>query len=235
LQSTRAAGGTLGAGRQCFVKPLGLEWFRAEQFACERPSSASGFCFEPLARRVAPFPAAVDPRYSVEDAERCQTTMIKRNVVMRALQRLKPGAHVVCADRHVEVRKSPLPRDYDLQAACGPLAPAFVAWPRAESIFEPQSVEGDPRWAGRPRLGEAPPRWGWSQLAARRARRPLSAARRRARSWGAAPGALSSRASTVGRCKRKRLRNASISSALVSLSIRNVITDDRQLLLALCD
>jgi hypothetical protein len=40
-----------------------------------------------------------DPPYSVEDAERYQTTMIKRNVVMRALQRLAPGAHVVWLDQ----------------------------------------------------------------------------------------------------------------------------------------
>ena len=41
-----------------------------------------------------------DPPYSVEDAEHYQTTMIKRNVVMRALgQRLTPGAHVVWLDQ----------------------------------------------------------------------------------------------------------------------------------------
>jgi hypothetical protein len=40
-----------------------------------------------------------DPPYSIEDAERYQTTMIKRNVVMRALQRLSIGAHVVWLDQ----------------------------------------------------------------------------------------------------------------------------------------
>ena len=40
-----------------------------------------------------------DPPYSVEDAERYRTTMIKRNTVMRALQRLSPGAHVVWLDQ----------------------------------------------------------------------------------------------------------------------------------------
>lgn len=40
-----------------------------------------------------------DPPYSVEDAEHYQTTMIKRNVVMKALQRLSPGAHVVWLDQ----------------------------------------------------------------------------------------------------------------------------------------
>jgi hypothetical protein len=40
-----------------------------------------------------------DPPYSVEDAERYQTTMVKRNRVMRALQRLSPGTHVVWLDQ----------------------------------------------------------------------------------------------------------------------------------------
>ena len=40
-----------------------------------------------------------DPPYSVEDAEHYQTTMVKRNVVMRALQRLPEGAHVVWLDQ----------------------------------------------------------------------------------------------------------------------------------------
>jgi len=40
-----------------------------------------------------------DPPYSVEDAIRYQTSMIKRNLVMRALSRLQPGAHVVWLDQ----------------------------------------------------------------------------------------------------------------------------------------
>jgi hypothetical protein len=40
-----------------------------------------------------------DPPYSVEDADHYQTTMIKRNVVMRALQRLPLGAHVAWLDQ----------------------------------------------------------------------------------------------------------------------------------------
>src|ERR1700686_2889506 len=39
--------------------------------------------------------ALADPPYSVEDCDHYQTTMVKRNVVMRALQRLPEGAHVV--------------------------------------------------------------------------------------------------------------------------------------------
>jgi len=40
-----------------------------------------------------------DPPYSVEDAERYQTTMVRRNVVMRALQRTAAGAHIVWLDQ----------------------------------------------------------------------------------------------------------------------------------------
>lgn len=41
-----------------------------------------------------------DPPYSVEDAERYQTTMVKRNLVMAALgARLPTGAHVVWLDQ----------------------------------------------------------------------------------------------------------------------------------------
>lgn len=41
-----------------------------------------------------------DPPYSVEDAERYQTTMVKRNVVMRSLAAgLSPGARVVWLDQ----------------------------------------------------------------------------------------------------------------------------------------
>jgi len=40
-----------------------------------------------------------DPPYSVEDADHYQTTMIRRNVVMRALRRLPAGAHVVWLDQ----------------------------------------------------------------------------------------------------------------------------------------
>lgn len=40
-----------------------------------------------------------DPPYSVEDADHYKTTMVKRNVVMRALQRLPLGAHVVWLDQ----------------------------------------------------------------------------------------------------------------------------------------
>lgn len=40
-----------------------------------------------------------DPPYSVEDAERYQTSMVKRNAVMRALQRATRGTHIVWLDQ----------------------------------------------------------------------------------------------------------------------------------------
>ena len=40
-----------------------------------------------------------DPPYSVEDAERYKTTMVKRNTVLRSLQRASPGAHIVWLDQ----------------------------------------------------------------------------------------------------------------------------------------
>lgn len=40
-----------------------------------------------------------DPPYSVEDAEHYKPTMVKRNVVMRALERCRVGTHVVWLDQ----------------------------------------------------------------------------------------------------------------------------------------
>lgn len=40
-----------------------------------------------------------DPPYSVEDAEHYQTTMVKRNLVMRALRGARGGTHIVWLDQ----------------------------------------------------------------------------------------------------------------------------------------
>jgi len=40
-----------------------------------------------------------DPPYSVEDAEHYKTTLVKRNLVMRALNRTRPGTHIVWLDQ----------------------------------------------------------------------------------------------------------------------------------------
>jgi hypothetical protein len=46
-----------------------------------------------------------DPPYSVEDCEHYQCTMIRRNLVMRALQRTKPGTHIVWLDQVLPMYK----------------------------------------------------------------------------------------------------------------------------------
>ena len=57
-----------------------------------------------------------DPPYSVEDAERYQTTMIRRNVVMRALERIGPGAHVAWLDQVLPMYRKAA---YDIEAVIG--------------------------------------------------------------------------------------------------------------------
>jgi hypothetical protein len=41
----------------------------------------------------------IDAPYSVEDAEHYKTTMVKRNLVLRALQRVRSGTHIVILDQ----------------------------------------------------------------------------------------------------------------------------------------
>ena len=57
-----------------------------------------------------------DPPYSVEDAERYQTTMIKRSVVMAALCRLPVGAHVAWLDQVLPMYRK---ADWDVEARIG--------------------------------------------------------------------------------------------------------------------
>lgn len=58
-----------------------------------------------------------DPPYSVEDAEHYQTTMVQRNVVMRALgMGLKKGAHVVWLDQVLPMYRKD---QFELVAAIG--------------------------------------------------------------------------------------------------------------------
>ncbi len=57
-----------------------------------------------------------DPPYSVEDADHYQTTMVKRNLVMRALQRLPVGAHVVWLDQVLPMYRKDA---FDQEAAIG--------------------------------------------------------------------------------------------------------------------
>ncbi len=57
-----------------------------------------------------------DPPYSVEDAERYQTTMVKRNVVLRALQRAAPGTHIVWLDQVLPMYRKDA---FDVEAVIG--------------------------------------------------------------------------------------------------------------------
>jgi len=57
-----------------------------------------------------------DPPYGVEDAERYRTTMVKRNLVMKALHRLPPGAHVVWLDQVLPMYRKDL---FALEAVIG--------------------------------------------------------------------------------------------------------------------
>lgn len=58
-----------------------------------------------------------DPPYSVEDAERYQTTMVQRNVVMRSLAAgLSPGSHVVWLDQVLPMYRK---ADWAVEAVIG--------------------------------------------------------------------------------------------------------------------
>jgi hypothetical protein len=57
-----------------------------------------------------------DPPYSVEDADHYQTTMVKRNKVMRALERLPQGAHVVWLDQALPMYRKAV---FDIDATIG--------------------------------------------------------------------------------------------------------------------
>ena len=46
-----------------------------------------------------------DPPYSIEDCDHYSTTMVKRNVVMRALQRVNSGCHIVWLDQVLPMYK----------------------------------------------------------------------------------------------------------------------------------
>jgi hypothetical protein len=57
-----------------------------------------------------------DPPYSVEDAERYQTTMVKRNTVLRALQRVNAGTHIVWLDQVLPMYRKDI---FDIEAVIG--------------------------------------------------------------------------------------------------------------------
>lgn len=57
-----------------------------------------------------------DPPYSIEDAERYQTTMVKRNVVLSALGGLAAGTHVVWLDQVLPMYRKDT---FDVEAVIG--------------------------------------------------------------------------------------------------------------------
>lgn len=57
-----------------------------------------------------------DPPYSVEDCDRYQTTMVRRNVVMRALERLAPETHVVWLDQVLPMYRK---ASFDIEGVIG--------------------------------------------------------------------------------------------------------------------
>jgi hypothetical protein len=69
----------------------------------------------PSAWSACPFVLA-DPPYSVEDADRYQTTMVKRNTVLSALRGLSPGAHVVWLDQVLPMYRKD---SFDVEAVIG--------------------------------------------------------------------------------------------------------------------
>lgn len=82
-----------------------------------------------------------DPPYSVEDAERYQTTMVKRNKVMAALgKRLRPGCHVVWLDQVLPMyRKS----EFRIEAVIGMVKSTNHRF-RVVTIFCKANAEGQP-------------------------------------------------------------------------------------------
>ena len=57
-----------------------------------------------------------DPPYSVEDAERYEVTMVKRNKVLRALQRTSPQTHIVWLDQVLPMYRKDA---FDIDAVIG--------------------------------------------------------------------------------------------------------------------
>lgn len=79
-----------------------------------------------------------DPPYSVEDAERYQTTMVKRNKVMKALgQRLQPGAHVVWLDQVLPMYRKD---QFSVEAVIGMVKSTNHRF-RVVTIFQKKEVE----------------------------------------------------------------------------------------------
>lgn len=57
-----------------------------------------------------------DPPYSAEDSEHYGTTMVKRNLVMKALQRTTPGTHICWLDQVLPMYRKVY---FSIEAVCG--------------------------------------------------------------------------------------------------------------------
>jgi hypothetical protein len=80
-----------------------------------------------------------DPPYSVEDAERYQTTMVKRNCVMRALQRVAPGTHIIWLDQVLPMYRKDA---FRIDAVIGMVKSTNHRF-RVVTIFQRRDVEGE--------------------------------------------------------------------------------------------
>jgi len=86
-----------------------------------------------------------DPPYSVEDAERYQTTMVKRNKVMDALgKRLSPGCHVVWLDQVLPMYRK---ADFAVEAVIGMVKSTNHRF-RVVTVFCKQNDQADARQTG---------------------------------------------------------------------------------------
>lgn len=82
-----------------------------------------------------------DPPYSIEDCERYQTTMVKRNKVMAALgTRLTPGSHVVWLDQVLPMYRKD---QFSIEAVIGMVKSTNHRF-RVVSIF--CKTKSDPTW-----------------------------------------------------------------------------------------
>lgn len=77
-----------------------------------------------------------DPPYSVEDCDHYQTTMVKRNKVMKALGRLPSGAHVVWLDQVLPMYRK---TNFEMQAVIGMVKSTNHRF-RVMTVFERNSV-----------------------------------------------------------------------------------------------
>ena len=101
-----------------------------------------------------------DPPYSVEDAERYQTTMVKRNTVLRALQRSAPDTHIVWLDQVLPMYRKDI---FGIEAVIGMVKSTnhrfrvLTIFRRIEAVLIPSDVSGGNKVKQRTAKGLAQP------------------------------------------------------------------------------